>query len=191
MEDSRNDVSRKREDECFWHQKQQQSEAVQRAAMHETGTTSLMEVSRIRDREIVRELVNVGFNRETSRLLYVVPSILVAWSDGAVTRREHNRVLEVARLHGITRDTAAHKRLLGWLAGRPPDRFFEICLRGIRAVLRRQPPQEAEALCRDLILHCTRVAAASGGTFGFAPRICWEEELVLKYLEKALDARYP
>ena len=191
MEDSRNDISGKREDECFWRQQKQQSEDVHRAAMHETTTTGLMEVWCIRDREIVRELVNVGFNRERSRLLYIVPLILVAWSDGAVTRREHDRVLEVARLHGITTDTAAHERLLGWLADRPPDRFFAICLRGIRSILQRQPPPKAEALRRDLISHCTRVAAASGGTFGVASRICWEEELVLKYLEKEFDATYP
>ena len=191
MEDSRNYISRRREDECFWHQQKRQSKDVLRAAMLETTTTGLMEVSCIRDREIVRELVNVGFNRATSRLLYVVPLILVAWSDGAVTRREHDRVLEFARRHGITTDTAAHKRLLGWLADRPPDRFFEICLRGMRALLQRQPSPDPEARYRDLILHCTRVAAASGGTFGFASRICWEEELVLKYLEKELDATYP
>jgi hypothetical protein len=58
-------------------------------------------------------------------------------------------------------------------------------------MLRRQPSPEAEALYGDLMLHCTRVAAASGGTFGRASRICWEEELVLKYLEKELDATYP
>ena len=119
-----------------------------------------------------------------------MPLIQVAWSDGGVSQRERDQVLEIASLHGIKAGSAAHDRLVAWLTDCPSDQFFQACLRGVRAMLRYRPPSEAQALRRDLVWYCTRIASVSGGFLGLASRVSREEELMLTRLTEELDARH-
>ncbi|HRH45307.1 MAG TPA: hypothetical protein PKY82_26950, partial [Pyrinomonadaceae bacterium] len=45
------------------------------------------------DEELLHELKKIGFNRETVKLLYLVPLIQIAWSEGTVTSPELRKIL--------------------------------------------------------------------------------------------------
>ena len=124
------------------------------------------------------------------RLLYLIPLMQVAWSDGGVSKREAELVFEIASLQGIKPGSAAHSRLDALLTQRPADEFFATCLRGIRAMLRGRPDAEADALRRDLEWYCKRVASASGGFMGFGSRISRAEEALLIQLAQELNLRH-
>jgi DnaJ-domain-containing protein 1 len=190
MEDVTRDIRRNREDQYFLKQEQRRMEEMRRQSEREVETIRLMEAFGIRDQDLVRELSDAGFDIDTFRVLYLVPLIQVAWSDGGVSPREREKVLEIAGLHGIKQGGAAHERLRAWLNERPPDRFFETCVRGIKAMIGDRPRLEAQALRRDLVWYCTRIASASGGFLGLGSRISREEEAMLKQLAAELDTRH-
>lgn len=89
----------------------------------EIDTIRLMEAFGIRNRQLIRELSEGGFDLDTFRVLYLVPLIQIAWSDGDVSPREREKVLEIAGLHGIKAGSAAHVRLRAWLNKRRRIRF--------------------------------------------------------------------
>jgi hypothetical protein len=184
------DIRRTREDHYFLKLEQERLEELRKNAMRDEETRRLMEAAGIRDPELVRQLADAGFDAETFRVLYLVPLVQIAWSDGAVSQRESEQVLNVASLHGIGVGSAAYERLAAWLAERPSDEFFHTCLRGIKAMLRHRPAAEAQALSQDLVWYCTRIASASGGFLGLGPRVSREEETLLTRLAAELDARH-
>ena len=190
MENLLADIRRTREDHFFMQQEQKRLEEMRRESAREAEILRLMEVFGIRDPELVRELSDAGFDSDLFRVLYLVPLIQVAWSDGGVSPSECEEVLGIAVLRGIKPGSAAHERLLGWLRERPSDRFFELCLRGIKAILAGRPSPEAQALRRDLVWYCTRIASASGGFLGFGSRVSGEEEAMLTRLVADLDVRH-
>ena len=190
MEDVTRDIRRNREDQYFLKQEQMRLEELRRQSARDAETRRLMEAFGIRDQELVRELSDAGFDIDTFRVLYLVPLIEVAWSDGDVSSSEREKLLEIARLHGIKAGSAAHERLGTWLSERPSPRFFETCLRGIKAMLGDRPSSEAQALHRDLVWYCTRIASASGDFLGLGSRISREEEMMLTRLTRELDARH-
>jgi hypothetical protein len=190
MEDVTRDIRRNREDQYFLKQEQMRMEEMRRQSERQAQTVRLMEAFGIRDQDLVRELSDAGFDIDTFRVLYLVPLIQVAWSDGGVSPSERDKVLEVARLHGVKEGSAAQERLQAWLDERPSHRFFETCLRGIKAMLEDRPSSESQALRRDLVWYCTRIASASGGFLGFGSRVSREEERMLTKLAMELDARH-
>ena len=190
MDDVSRDIRRNRENQYFLKQEQMRMEEMRRQSERQAQTVRLMEAFGIRDQDLVRELSDAGFDIDTFRVLYLVPLIQVAWSDGGVSPRERDKVLEIAGLHGIKQGGTAQERLQAWLNERPSDRFFKTCLRGIRAMIGDRPRLEAQSLHRDLVWYCTRIASASGGFLGLLPRISKEEESVLAQLVAELDARH-
>ena len=190
MEDITRDIRRNREHQYFLKQEQMRIEEMRRQSERQAETLRLMEAFGIRDQDLVRELSDAGFDIDTFRVLYLVPRIQVAWSDGGVSPSERDKLLEIAGLHGLEAGSAAHERLRAWLNERPSDRFFETCLRGIKAMLADRPRSEAQALFRDLVWYCTRVASASGGFLGLGSRISREEETMLKQLTLELETRH-
>ncbi len=190
MEDVTRDIRRNREDQYFLKQEQMRMEEMRRQSERRAETVRLMEAFGIRDQNLGRELSDAGFDIDTFRVLYLVPLIQVAWSDGGVSPSERDKVLEIARLHGIKEGGAAQERLQAWLDERPTHQFFETCLRGIKAMIGDRPAREAEALRRDLVWYCSRIASASGGFLGLGSRISREEETMMKQLATELDARH-
>jgi tellurite resistance protein len=190
MENILADIRRTREDHYFLKQEQKRLEEIRQKSAREAETLRLIEAFGIGEPELVRELADAGFDIETFRVLYLVPLIQVAWSDGGVSRRERDQVLEIAGLHGIKAGSPAHERLVAWLTESPSDQFFQACLRGVKAMLRHRSSSEAQDLSRDLVSYCVRIASASGGFFGLGSRISREEEVMLTRLVTELDVRH-
>lgn len=184
------DIRPSREDAYFLQQDQQRLAQMRRKSAQDAETIRLMEALGIRQDEVVRELAELGFDLETFRLLYLVPLVQAAWSDGGISEKETEKLLKIASLHGFKAGSVAHGRLMAWLAERPSDRFFRACLRGIKAALHSRPPEEARAMGRELVWYCTRIASASGGIFGLGSKISAEEEALLAELSRELEVHH-
>ena len=137
----------------------------------------------VADEEILSDLQELGYTRDTLSLLHLVPLVQVAWAEGRVTGKEKSLIFEAARLRGIERDDPAFQRLQDWLHRRPPEAFFKKTLKIIGALLEALPPDKRKTDKQDLEAQCARVAEASGsilGRVGLASNICEEEQELLK-----------
>jgi hypothetical protein len=110
----------------------------------------------------------------------------VSWSDGEASAKEKAQVLQIAAHLGAPAGSGAHARLERWLSEKPSEQFFGIALDGIKAVLANRKPDDAEALRKEVLAHCKRVAEASGGFLGVA-RVSEEEEHILHRLTAELS----
>lgn len=183
-------IRQTREDAYFLQQERQLLERMRRKSKQEAQTLRLMEAFGTRQPEVACELAGLGFDLETAGLLYLVPLIQAAWSDGDISEKERRMLLEIASLHGIKTGTALHGRLTAWLTERPSERFFGACLHAIQAILRERPPEEARLMGQDLVSYCTRIASASGGFLGLGSRISPEEAALLAQLARELEVHH-
>lgn len=160
------DMKRAKEEEYFREKEKELIEKMRRRAQLEAERQRMRQASGIADEDILKDLQELGYDHETIKLLYLVPLLQVAWSEGQVTARERELILEAARSRGITEGSAAYDRLSEWLSRRPAEEFFEKTLRIIAALLELLPAEERESSRRDLLSYCAQVASASGGILG-------------------------
>lgn len=147
----------------------------------------------ITSERIFDELRGRNLSQELMRLLTLVPLVQVAWSGGAVTKRERKLITDLAELRGIRYGSPGYVTLCSWLDEAPPDRLFEGALAAIRASLDEAPERAGELAMRTLVMQCTQVATASRETPTQRDRISDEEQQALEGILSALDgepARY-
>ena len=172
----------------YFHKKEQEliAKMRQRAALAaERG--EMGEALGIADEEILQDLQELGFNRETVKLLHLIPLIQVAWADGQVTSKQLAKVLEIAREGGIAPEGAAFQQLLEWINNRPSEAFFQNSLRLIQAMLEGLSPEEQANSKTSLVSYCTSVAAASGGLLGFGRKISAAERSHIEQIAGELE----
>ena len=141
----------------------------------------------IADDHLVAELHACGYDRETVKVLHLVPLLQVAWADGEISKEEKLHILEAARLHGVEPDSRAYRRLVSWLEHRPGDAFFRKSLRAVRAVLHAMEPEQKHARKLSLLSLCTKVASASGGFFGLGSKISAVERALLAEIASEVE----
>jgi hypothetical protein len=133
----------------------------------------------IANRDILERLQALGFDRDTVKLLHLVPLIEVGWIDGQLTRTEAERIWAAARAHGVEEASPAGRRLSSWLEAKPSGEFFHRSLRIIRDILLLLPSGERQSKAHSLHSCCVEVAAASGGLLGLGSKISAEERELL------------
>lgn len=183
-------VNRSKEEEYFYRKEKELFEKMRRRAALEEDSRVLSGAVGVADEEILRDLRELGYTVETVQLLYLVPLVQVAWSEGWVTQRERDLILQAARVRGIQDGGPAYQKLTEWLRERPPEDFFEKTLRVIRAILQVLPPDERESKKTDLVTYCTRVADASGSLMGFlhtGSKVTREERGLLQHIIAQLE----
>jgi len=181
------DLKRSKEEEYFRQKEQEVIEKMRRHAALAAERQQMGEAIGSVDEQILRDLQELGYKRETVMLLHLVPLVHVAWIEGHVTNRERERIFEVARVRGIEENSPAYQRLADWLDHCPAEEFFQRTLRIIRDLLQALPPEEREASKRDLMSYCTHIAAASGGIFGFGRKISEAEQALLERVAAELE----
>lgn len=126
--------------------------------------------------DVAAAALELGFDKETARILHLVPVIQVAWADGIIQDDERRSVLEMAKERGITETSAAYDFLELLLEKRPSDLFFERTNQVIAHLLERDASglETAEVLDR-----AREVAEASGGFFGLGNKISDEEKALI------------
>jgi hypothetical protein len=176
------DLKRAKEEEYFRKKEQELIEKLRRRAELQAERRDMAEASGIADEDVLRDLQELGYTRETVRLWHLVPLLHVAWIDGDVTNQERERLLELARARGVEDDGPAHQQLVDWISHRPPRDFFEGTLRAIRHLLASLPAGAQEACRRDLVSCATQIAETSGGLLGLIPNVSGaERELIERF----------
>lgn len=140
----------------------------------------------VQDVELLSDLEELGYTRETVSLLHLVPLIQVAWADGNIADRERDLILELAKSRGIPDSGAAHQQLTRWLEQKPSEEFFEATLRIIAGLFQALSPQQREDGKRDLVSYSTTIASLSGGILGLG-KISGEERNVIERIAAELE----
>jgi hypothetical protein len=180
-----------REEEYFHRKEKELIQAMRARADREAERRFMGEVLGVADEAVLSNLQELGYTRETVRLMYLVPLVHTAWAEGSITRRERGLILAAAAIHGIEEGSPAYFKLRHWLDNRPEEEFFEKTLRVIAAMLESLPPEKYEQSKQDLVAYCTQIAEVSGGIMGFVNvgrSIRKEEREVLELIVAELDA---
>jgi len=177
------------EDEYFRKKESELIEKLRRRAEDESRRQALADATGIADEEILNDLQELGFTRDTIELLHFVPLVQTAWASGVVTPEEKELVLELTGFRSIFQNINAYRQLLEWLDTKPSNDFFQKTLQIIQDILQALPKVEREAQATDLVEYCTRIAQASGGILGFGNKMSSGEREVLEKIAAALESK--
>jgi hypothetical protein len=162
------DDLRRSQEEKYFHEKEQ--ELIKKLRLTTEGKAQRQDMGEslgIANEAILQNLQDLGYNRDTIKLLHLVPLLYVAWADGEVSKKEKDLILELAQTRNITSESEAYRQLNEWLNERPSEVFMEETLRLLNAILGALPEADQQSNKNDLLSYCTRVAQASGGLLGF------------------------
>jgi hypothetical protein len=179
--------SRKSEEDYFRRKEQELVEKLRLKAEAEAHRKGLAEAIGLENEQILDVLRDMGFDRATVVVLFLVPLLQVAWSDGGISEKEKALILEAAHAHGVKGGTPAHEKLNGWLAARPPEQTFERALQVIRDLTAFQSTGARQETTGRLMDACERIAAASGGFLGLGSKISAEEAAVMKRVASEIE----
>ncbi len=138
--------------------------------------------------EVAEEALELGFDRDTARVLPLVPLIQMAWADDNVSSAESRTVRELAKRFGLEPESEAFEFLRLMLSERPSELFFE----RVNRVVRHLISEDSDSWSRDSLVELVEeVAKASGGFFGLTSPINAEErELLQEFAEEfAVDQK--
>lgn len=131
--------------------------------------------------DVAEEALELGFDRDTARVLPLVPLIQMAWVDGNVSSAESRTVRELAKRFGLEPDSEAFDFLRLMLSEEPSDLFFERVNRVVRHLIQSDVDTWDQDSLVDLV---EEVAKASGGFFGLTnPINADERELLAEFAE--------
>lgn len=175
--------------------------ASQDRTSHERGPRSFRKRDRLSDRiselraatgitdyEALAGLVALELTPETARLLYLLPAVEVAWSEGGLSARERKLICDLAALRGVRQGSPAFEMLAGWLERPLPEGHFERSLAVIKASLDAMPVRMSAASARTLVAQCAEVAAASRESWADRDRIGSRELSTLEQIVATLEA---
>lgn len=134
--------------------------------------------------EVAKEALELGFDKDTARVLPLVPLIEMAWADGDVSSAEDRTVRELAKRFGLEPDSEAFDFLTLMLREEPSDVFFER-VNGVVAELVDQNPDNWDR--NSLVEIVEQVAEASGGFFGLTDPINADEQELLEEFAELFD----
>jgi len=154
------------EEEYFHQLEVELIDRMRKRAETEDRRHCMAEAAHINDPRIAEALTELGYNPETAPLLCLAPLVHVAWADGWVRRGERKLILAVAKLHGVTEDTPAYRKLLEWLDRSPGTEFFDGSIEVIREIMATLSDAERSARGNVLLHDCRDVAHASGWHLG-------------------------
>lgn len=126
--------------------------------------------------DVAAEALELGFDSETARVLPLVPLIHMAWIDGTVSTKEHEKVRSLATGFGIQPDSPAEQFLELLLTERPSDLFFER-VNNVVARMIKEEPQVWKS--ESIIKLATEIAETSGSFFNLRNPINAEERALL------------
>lgn len=129
------------------------------------------------DVDVAQEAIELGFDRETARILHLLPVIQMAWADGSVQDVEREKLLELASNAGIAKGSPAYDYLELLMEREPSPLYFQ----RTNNLIARMLEQDSAALGGDdLMKHVEAVASAAGGFFGLGKISREERELIAK-----------
>jgi hypothetical protein len=129
-------------------------------------TRKLAHVSGIVQEHVLMNLVKAGIKAETLAAVTTIPMVEVAWCDGAVNAAEKAAILNAASNMGLQPGTAPHDLLERWLVDRPDSRIVAAWKEYVQELAKLMPKHTIDAMHKNVIDRCVRVAEAAGGFVG-------------------------
>ena len=173
------------EEEYFWNKEKELIGRLREEGRQKHERQTLGERLETEDEALTAELVAAGITPQTLALLHLVPLIEVAWAEGEVTDRERQLIVAMAERRGAAPDDEVHLRLNELLAHRPDEAFYDVALKGERALLTRMSVDARANALEDLEKRCVAIAEAAGGILGMGT-ISPEERAALKHIHERL-----
>ena len=186
--DRRAEKGRRDEDAYFRERDFQLLEGARQAEKAKAERAAMGQILGVDDDAVLTEFQQIGFDAETVRLLPILPLVRVAWAEGFVTGRERSAVLEAAKSIGVAEGSEAYGILQTWLEEPPNDPFYEPCLHLLGKVVREGQHAPFVGSLQEIIAACTKIAAVSGGFFGFGVSVSEVEQAVIGRVNAALLA---
>jgi prepilin-type processing-associated H-X9-DG protein len=187
MSDAFKDWERGKEEEYFHKKERELIEKMRERQVAAAEREQMAAATGIADEELLTDLQELGFTRDTVALLHLAPLVQVAWADGHVQSREREQMIQIARLRGVAEGSAADKQLARWLEQRPSEEFFKRTLRVVHAMLDAMPQVHGEAARRDLVAFCITIASASGGILGLGDKVSDQERAAITQIARELE----
>jgi hypothetical protein len=141
----------------------------------------------VTDPDLTAALHELGIDRESWRVLALLPLVEVAWADGSIHRRETREIEAIARQHGLLHGDG-ERILHGWLT-LPPSHGYHVRGREILADLARRTeviPGDGDGLA-TLVGFCERVARAAGGLYNVAWTVDARERMAIREIAEAFS----
>lgn len=154
--------------------------------VNELQKEALRGATGIADRALLDELVKLGVSAENRLAVALFPLVHVAWSDGHVSPRERNAILQAARQSGCDSDSPADRLLQTWLGNAPQPGAFLAWRAYVNAVRGNLTSESKEALRKELLDYALTVAQAAGGILGLAS-ISPQEQRALDEIASVLE----
>lgn len=137
------------------------------------------------DEAVLARLEQLKIGTGTLAALTLVPMVLVAWADGAISEEEKRAVLAGATKAGMTPGSPGLELLEAWLRVRPLPALFQAWKDYVQALVRTMSAAERASLETSVLAQTRTVAAAAGGFLGLTSPISASETAVLKELTQA------
>ena len=138
---------------------------------------------------LLKQLEDLGINKENYRVLALLPLVLVAWADGKVQPAELDRILEIARRR-VFLPASAMEVFEGWLVNKPSDDYVKKSLAALVELGRRKRGVGADLSARDLrkLLDLSfDIAVCAGGLWGDVFSVTDDEEQIVDELAQVLN----
>jgi uncharacterized tellurite resistance protein B-like protein len=135
--------------------------------------------------ELVERFLDDGMDVEAVAALGLIPLVMVAWADGAVSEKERAAILSAAEQRGLGAGTRSHALLSDWLGQRPSAQAIEHWQHFVTTAFRDLSPEEREQLRNGVLRLAEDVARATGGFLGLGSKISTEEQAVLDRIAQA------
>lgn len=156
-------------EEAFFKQRDQQLLQKLRGELESfEESKKLAHVSGIVAERVLQHLVAAGVRAETLAAVSLIPTVEVAWCDGAVSPEERDAVLNAAVKQGIHADSASYALLREWLQHRPDSHVISAWKEYVQEVSRMMPPESLAEMRKQMLERCRKVAAAAGGFLGIS-----------------------
>jgi hypothetical protein len=146
----------------FRQQDERLLERLRQNAKLEEIAGALAEKLQIDNPELLERVKALGITVDTAPALFLAPLVQVAWSDGSVSRKEHETVLRLAQQREIETGSPAFAQLEEWLRQRPSDKLFDTAVEVLKYGFAVLSPKEREERIKRIVDACHDVAAASG-----------------------------
>lgn len=138
---------------------------------------------------LLKQLEELGINKDNYRVLALLPLVLVAWADGKVQSTELGRMLDIARRRDFL-PASAVEVFEGWLARQPSDDYVKKSLAALVELARRKRGVGADLSDKDLRKLSDLsfdIAVCAGGLWGDVFSVTAGEEQTVGELAQALN----
>lgn len=137
------------------------------------------------DDSVLARLEQMRIGTNTLAALTLVPMVLVAWVDGAISTEERRAILAGANKAGLAAGSPALELLEAWLHHRPVPALFEAWKDYVQTLTQRMTAEERRSLEASILDQSRAVAAATGSFLGLTSAISATEQALLGTLAAA------